>query len=137
MPELMVDFITSLDGYGAAEGWPGFWGLQGPEYVGWLGEQPEGGRVGLREAEPGEALDLVVDAVRHRLVDRDVEPSGRFVDRHFGKGSDIHLNREAGPVLARCGEGGDVDVMQRIVELADGKLIGSHFRQVAHRKVVS
>ena len=23
MPELMIDFITSLDGYGAVEGWPG------------------------------------------------------------------------------------------------------------------
>jgi len=42
MPELLVDFITSLDGYGAAEGWPGWWGLEGPEYLGWLGEQPEG-----------------------------------------------------------------------------------------------
>ena len=41
MQELMVDFITSLDGYGAAEGWPGFWGLQGPEYLAWLAEQPE------------------------------------------------------------------------------------------------
>jgi dihydrofolate reductase len=41
MHELLVDFITSLDGYGAAEGWPGFWGLQGPEYLAWLGEQPE------------------------------------------------------------------------------------------------
>lgn len=41
MQELLVDFITSLDGYGAAEGWPGWWGLQGPEYLGWLGEQPE------------------------------------------------------------------------------------------------
>jgi hypothetical protein len=30
MPELLVDFITSLDGYASAEGWPGFWGLQGP-----------------------------------------------------------------------------------------------------------
>ena len=37
MPELMIDFITSLDGYGAAEGWPGFWGLEGPEYLAWLG----------------------------------------------------------------------------------------------------
>jgi len=36
MPELMIDFITSLDGYGAAEGWPGFWGLEGPEYLAWL-----------------------------------------------------------------------------------------------------
>jgi dihydrofolate reductase len=39
--DLMVDFIISLDGYGAAEGWPGFWGLEGPEYLGWLGEQEE------------------------------------------------------------------------------------------------
>ena len=42
MPELLVDFITSLDGYGAAEGWPGWWGLEGPEYFAWMGGQPEG-----------------------------------------------------------------------------------------------
>ena len=42
MPELMIDFITSLDGYGAADGWPGLWGLEGPEYLAWLGDQPEG-----------------------------------------------------------------------------------------------
>jgi len=42
MPELLVDFITSLDGYGAAEGWPGWGGLEGPEYGGGWGEQPEG-----------------------------------------------------------------------------------------------
>jgi len=41
MRELLVDFITSLDGYASGEGWPGFWGLEGPEYLGWLGEQPE------------------------------------------------------------------------------------------------
>jgi dihydrofolate reductase len=41
MPELLIDFITSLDGYGSAEGWPGWWGLEGPEYLTWLGEQPE------------------------------------------------------------------------------------------------
>jgi dihydrofolate reductase len=41
MQELLVDFITSLDGYGSAEGWPGWWGLQGPEYLRWLDEQPE------------------------------------------------------------------------------------------------
>jgi dihydrofolate reductase len=41
MPELLVDFITSLDGYGAAEGWPGWWGLQGPEYLAWLGDRPD------------------------------------------------------------------------------------------------
>ncbi len=41
MPELVIDFITSLDGYSAADGWPGWWGLEGPEYLGWLGTQPE------------------------------------------------------------------------------------------------
>jgi hypothetical protein len=34
--QLIVDFIISLDGYGAAEGWPGYWGLEGPEYLRWL-----------------------------------------------------------------------------------------------------
>ena len=41
MSELLIDFITSLDGYGAAEGWPGWWGLEGPEYLAWLEDQPE------------------------------------------------------------------------------------------------
>lgn len=36
MQQLIVDFITSLDGYASAEGWPGFWGLEGPEYLAWL-----------------------------------------------------------------------------------------------------
>ena len=38
MPNLMVDFIISLDGYGAADGWPGYWGMEGPEYLAWLRE---------------------------------------------------------------------------------------------------
>lgn len=41
MQDLMVDFIISLDGYGAADGWPGYWGMEGPEYLGWLDEQEE------------------------------------------------------------------------------------------------
>lgn len=39
MAELMIDVITSVDGYGAAEGWPGWWGLEGPEYLAWLDEE--------------------------------------------------------------------------------------------------
>ena len=39
MQTLMVDFIISLDGYAAADGWPGYWGLEGPEYLAWLDEQ--------------------------------------------------------------------------------------------------
>jgi dihydrofolate reductase len=42
MAELLIDFITSLDGYAAADGWPGWWGLEGPEYLAWLRQQPEG-----------------------------------------------------------------------------------------------
>jgi dihydrofolate reductase len=34
----MVDYISSLDGFGAAEGWPGLWGMGGPEYFDFLGE---------------------------------------------------------------------------------------------------
>ncbi|MFH9015427.1 dihydrofolate reductase family protein [Streptomyces sp. NPDC017943] len=41
MSELLIDFITSLDGHASGKGWPGFWGLEGPEYLAWLGEQPE------------------------------------------------------------------------------------------------
>ncbi|HET7780970.1 MULTISPECIES: dihydrofolate reductase family protein [unclassified Pseudarthrobacter] len=37
--ELMVDFIISLDGYASAEGWPGWWGLEGPEYLAWLDQE--------------------------------------------------------------------------------------------------
>ena len=40
MQELLVDLGTTLDGYASGEGWPGWWGLEGPEYLAWLGEQP-------------------------------------------------------------------------------------------------
>ena len=40
MPELIVDFITSLDGYGAADGWPGLWGVQSQGYFAWLAQLP-------------------------------------------------------------------------------------------------
>lgn len=41
MQTLTVDFIVSLDGYGAADGWPGFWGMEGPEYLDWLDKSPD------------------------------------------------------------------------------------------------
>ena len=40
MRELLIDFITSLDGYASGEGWPGWWGLEGPEFLAWVSEQP-------------------------------------------------------------------------------------------------
>jgi dihydrofolate reductase len=41
--ELMVDLIISLDGYASAEGWPGWWGLEGPEYLAWLEQEGKKG----------------------------------------------------------------------------------------------
>jgi len=38
---LLVDFTTSLNGYGTGEGWPGWWGLEGPEHLAWLDGQSE------------------------------------------------------------------------------------------------
>jgi dihydrofolate reductase len=40
---LMIDLIISLDGYASAEGWPGWWGLEGPEYLAWLQQEGEKG----------------------------------------------------------------------------------------------
>ncbi|HEX6151803.1 dihydrofolate reductase family protein [Nocardioides sp.] len=72
MPELLVDFITSLDGYASAEGWPGWWGLEGPEYLGWLAEAPERDYTVLMGANTyrlmsgfaasGEGLDALTEA---------------------------------------------------------------------------
>lgn len=56
MSELMIDVITSLDGYGAAEGWPGWWGLEGPEYLGWL------------EEDGATARTLLMGATTYRLM---------------------------------------------------------------------
>jgi dihydrofolate reductase len=96
MPELLIDFITSLDGYGAAEGWPGWWGLEGPEYLAWLGEQPEAGYTVLMgantyrlmselaaESEPGtDFLSGVPKIVFSRTVKEPLAwPNAQLVDR--------------------------------------------------------
>jgi dihydrofolate reductase len=47
---LMVDFIISLDGYGAAEGWPGYWGMEGPEYLAFIDEDAENEHTALMGA---------------------------------------------------------------------------------------
>jgi dihydrofolate reductase len=50
MAKLIVDFITSLDGYASAEGWPCWWGIQGPEYLAWLDQRPDRGHTLLMGA---------------------------------------------------------------------------------------
>ena len=73
MPELLIDLITSLDGYGAAEGWPGWWGLEGPEYLDWLATQPEANHTILMGATTyrlmsGFAADADASSTRSRLA---------------------------------------------------------------------
>jgi dihydrofolate reductase len=36
---LTIDLFSSLDGFAAADGWPGYWGKQGPELMAWLEEK--------------------------------------------------------------------------------------------------
>jgi dihydrofolate reductase len=50
MSSLMVDFIISLDGYASADGWPGFWGMEGPEYLEWIGQDSEAEHTALMGA---------------------------------------------------------------------------------------
>lgn len=39
--QLTIDFITSLDGYASAVGWPGLWGVNSPGYFAWLDEHKD------------------------------------------------------------------------------------------------
>ncbi|WP_232662775.1 dihydrofolate reductase family protein [Pseudonocardia sp. TRM90224] len=69
MSTLMVDFIVSLDGYGAAEGWPSFWGLEGPEYLAWLGENDQEGIVHLMGANTYRVMERIVGASQDAASD--------------------------------------------------------------------
>ena len=46
----MVDLIITLDGCASGEGWPGWWGLEGPEYLAWLEQEAGHGRTYLMGA---------------------------------------------------------------------------------------
>ena len=50
MASLMVDFIISLDGYASADGWPGLWGMDVPEYLAFVEEGAENEHVALMGA---------------------------------------------------------------------------------------
>jgi dihydrofolate reductase len=71
MNELIVDFITSLDGYASAEGWPGWWGLEGPEYLAWLSEQPD-----ARLLMGATTYRLMSDMATGELADGSTVPDG-------------------------------------------------------------
>ena len=66
MQTLTVDFIISLDGYGAADGWPGLWGMGGPDYFRWLDESP------------GKADTILLGANTYRLMSAFAEEGEEF-----------------------------------------------------------
>jgi dihydrofolate reductase len=82
MSQLIVDFITSLDGYASAEGWPGWWGLESPGYLAWLDERPDRDNTILMGATTyrlmsgfatsseirGEEADAMADLTRQRKI---------------------------------------------------------------------
>ena len=82
MSQLIIDFITSLDGYASAEGWPGWWGLESPEYLAWLDERPDREYTVLMGANtyrlmsgfasnpetPAEEADAMADLTRQRKI---------------------------------------------------------------------
>lgn len=65
---LTIDFITSLDGFGAAEGWPGLWGLGGPDYYAFLAEQSQ------------HPFTYLMGATTYRLMSAFVAEGEQFAD---------------------------------------------------------
>ena len=72
MSSLMVDFITSLDSYGTAKGWPGYWGMRaGPRRIDHAAQAGvllhSGGTafVGQQELVDGDAVEAVRDMKQH------------------------------------------------------------------------
>ena len=92
MSQLMVDFIISLDGYASAEGWPGWWGLEGPEYLAWLEEPPERNRTSQCGERQRNAVTHVVEC------HGDVPRVGRVASPVDG-----WLAAFPAPVVQRCG----------------------------------
>ncbi|MDN5919798.1 MAG: dihydrofolate reductase family protein [Pseudonocardia sp.] len=78
MSTLTVDFIMSLDGYAAADGWPGYWGMEGPEYLASVEEGAKNEHVVLLGATTyrlmsGYAADLADDRLSPRRVVLDTD----------------------------------------------------------------
>ena len=151
MTELLVDFITSLDGYASADGWPGWWGLEGPEYLGWLEELekgPEGGYtmlMGRKTYEMFLGFQQQTELPRcYDLCDAFVLPSGSeawglVVNEVMCAGRAVIVSDMVGaaPDLVRPGENGaifrtdDVDDLARAIRdvLADPERLAAMGRR--------
>ena len=132
MRELIIDFITTLDGYASGDGWPGWWGLEGPEYLAWLSEQPPvtylmgaktyrlmygfaGGETAARdgvaeaegrEAAAGDPLQRMVEGVVGVVEDNKEGSAGADDASQFAEG----MREVSGDFEVIEGGGGDDDV---------------------------
>jgi dihydrofolate reductase len=82
MADLTIDYITSLDGFGAAEGWPGLWGMGGKEYLAFLSEDAE------------RDYTLLMGGNTYRLF---AGPDGGEPDEVKGKRKIVFTSRETDP----------------------------------------
>lgn len=104
MPELLIDFITSLDGYGAGDGWPGFWGLEGPEYLASLEQDPDAGSTVLMGATTyrlmsgfaaaGEPGTETMDAMDKVVFSSTLEDPLTWVNTRLVRGDAVDAVRE-------------------------------------------
>jgi dihydrofolate reductase len=106
MATLKLDFIISLDGYGAAEGWPGFWGLEGPEYLAMLAKEAEDEHTVLMGATtyrlmsgfaaemPGEAGLAELTAIPKVVFSSTLEPPLAWANSALVSGDAVEAVRE-------------------------------------------
>ena len=113
MQQLTVDFITSLDGYGAAEGWPGWWGLQSQEYLAWLAEHPLRDSTVLMGATTYRQMSGFVEQIGSEL-DPDGDEAASF--RELANASKVVFSSTLGEPLAlpntRLVRAGPVDAVR-------------------------
>ena len=63
MSTLTIDLISSLDGFAAAEDWPGLWGKEGPEFLAWTEEQAAEDHILVMGAKTYRVMSQIVTEV--------------------------------------------------------------------------
>ena len=119
MQPLTVDFICSLDGFGAAEGWPGWWGMESPEYLRWLDESPEKDHRTLGSVTLCRSLLNAGLVDRYRVVVFPVITGATGQDRIFDGYPDVRLEL----VQSRTFEGGS-QLLEYVPTVLDGPPLG-------------
>ena len=113
MPELMVDVITSLDGFCAAEGWPGLWGMGGPDYYAWLGEDAAATSTSLMGATTYRLFAGFVESGEEdmtALTERDKVVFSSTLDEPLGWANTRLVAGDAVEAVRRMKQDGDTDL---------------------------